>query len=133
MDQKIGAAQQPAGRAGDLDLHPFAQCVVELIDRGADHRLHAGVAGQHPGELEIVVAQQEQATAAVDQIEHDAQRCGAVGAIIRQVAKLHHEPVGRRGVGERGGVTMDITHHANGGVGRKRGCGIREQYFNNAD
>ena len=61
------------------------------------------------------------AAAAVDQVEHDAQRRGAVGAIIRQVAKLHHETVGRGGIGESGGVAVNITHHANGGAEGKRG------------
>ena len=60
------------------------------------------------------------------------ERRRAVGSVIRQIAKLHHEPVGRRRIGERVGVTMDITHHANGGAGGSAAAGIREQYFNNA-
>jgi len=57
VNEKIGAPQQPARCAGDFGLDTVAQIVVELLDRGADDRLHACAACEDPGEFEIVVAQ----------------------------------------------------------------------------
>ena len=76
------------------------------------HRL----AGEKARQLQVVVAQQEQAAAFVDQAEHDAQCAGVVGSVVGEVAKLHHEAVGGGGIGERGGIAVHITHHTDGGV-----------------
>ena len=78
------------------------------------HRL----AGEEARQLEVVVAQQEQAAAFVDQAEHDAQHAGVVGSVIGEVAKLHHEAVGGGGVAERDGVAVHVAHHADGRVVR---------------
>ena len=74
------------------------------------------MAGEEARQLQIMVAQQEQSAAFVDQAEHDAQRAGVVRAVVGQVAELHDEAVGGGGVAECGGVAMHVTHHPDGCV-----------------
>jgi hypothetical protein len=121
MDHEIGPMPEPTRSARDFALNALSQRVVQLFDGRADDGFGAREPGEDPGEFEVMIAQQKQSATPVDQIEHDAQRPGAVGAVIGQVAKLHHEPVGRSRVGEGRGIAMDITHHTNGGAGRRRG------------
>ena len=77
------------------------------------------MAGEEARQLQVVVAQQEQAAAFIDQAEHDAQRAGIVGAVVGEVAKLHDEAVGGGGVAEGGGVAMHVAHHPDGRVLRE--------------
>ena len=79
-----------------------------------------GMAGEEAGQLQVVVAQQKQAAAFVDQAEHDAQHPGVVRAIIGEVAELDDEAVGGGGIRESGCVAVHVTHHSNGCVPRKR-------------
>ena len=74
------------------------------------------MAGEEARQLEVVIAQQEQAAAFVDQAEHDAERAGIVWTVVGEVAKLHHEAVGGGGVAERDSVAMHVAHHPNGRV-----------------
>ena len=78
--------------------------------------LRTGWPARKRASLRSWLPKQEQAAAFVDQAEHDAQRAGVVGAVVGEVAKLHHEAVGGGGVAERNGVAMHVAHHPDGRV-----------------
>ena len=103
---------------------PIAKLRIHLVDGGLQHRLDPdGMAGQGARQFQVVVAQQEQAPLAVDQVEHDAQGAGAVRPMVGQVAELNDEAVGRGGVGEGGGLAVHVADDPDPGVGGDEGCG----------
>ena len=113
MHEQRAVVMQPAGRRSDLDRHPLAQTGVELCERGEQRRLAAHLLpGDRARQLQIVIAQQEQAAAVIDQAEHDAQRLGVVRPVVGKVAKLHDEAVGGRGVAKRDGIAVHVADHA---------------------
>ena len=117
MHEDRAVAPQPGRRDRDLGYHALAQAVVELRQRRVQRRLVADrMAGEEAGQLQIVIAQQEQPAALIDQPEHDAQRLGVVRPVVGEVAELNDEAVGCGGVGECDGVAMHVAHHADGGV-----------------
>ena len=121
MHEQGGAVAEPCGRLGGHAEGAGLECVVQLIDRGLHHRLHPKMfAGQHARELEIVIAEDEQAFALVNQVEHHPQGSGTVRTVVGQVAKLHDEAIGCGGVCERGGVAVDVANHSDLRAGRDR-------------
>ena len=117
MHEERAVALQPGRRDGHLGHHALAQLGIELCQGRVQGRLVAHrLAGEEARQLEVVVAQQEQAAALVDQAEHDAQHSGVVGSVVGEVAKLHHEAVGGGGVAECDGVAVHVAHHADGRV-----------------
>jgi hypothetical protein len=109
---------QPGRRGSDFCYHTLAQAVVELCERGIQRCLVADrMAGEEAAQLQVVITQEEQPAALIDQPEHDAQRFSVVGAVVGQVAELNDEAFGCGGVGERDSVAMHVAHHTNGGVG----------------
>ena len=58
-----------------------------------------------------MIAQQEQSAALVDQAEHDPEGACVVGAVIREISKLHHEAVRGGGIAECGRVTVHVANH----------------------
>ena len=94
-----------------------AKVGIELCQGRAQGRLVAHrLSGEEAGQFEVVIAEQEQATAFIDQSEHEAQHSGVVGSVIGEVAKLHHEAIGGGGVAECDGIAMHVAHHADGRV-----------------
>ena len=67
--------------------------------------------GERARQPVVVVAQQEQPAPGVDQREHHRQSVRAARPVVRQVAELDHEPVGRGGIGEGRGVAVHVAHH----------------------
>ena len=93
------------------------QLVVKLAERVLQLRPHRHpLARQRPAQLAVVVAQQPQAAAGVDQLEHQAQRAGAVRAAVDQVSELHQVAVRGRGVAERAQVAVHVADHPQRGV-----------------
>ena len=110
-----------AGAAATSATTRWRKFGIELRQRRVQGRLVAHrLAGEETRQLQVVVAQQEQAAAFIDQAEHDAQRTGVVRSVVGEVAKLHHEAVGGGGVAEGNGIAMHVAHHADGRVLRER-------------
>ena len=106
-----------AGAHGHLGHHALAQLGIELRQGRVQGRLVAHrMAGEEARQLELVIAEQEQTAAFIDQAEHDAQRPGVVRPVVGEVAKLHHEAVGGGGVAECDGIAVHVAHHADGRV-----------------
>ena len=117
VNEDRAVAPLPGGGAGDLGHHPLAQVVVELRQRRAQGRLVADrMAGEEACQLQIMIAQQEQSAALIDQAEHDAKRAGVVRPVVGEIAELHYEAVGGGRVAECDGVAMHVAHHPDGRI-----------------
>ena len=127
MDEQPMPAAHPERRALNLGQKARAEGRVELPHRRRQLRVHPHILSeQKPGELEIVVAEQEEPLAAIDQVEHDPQRGRAVGAVIHEVAKLDQEPIRIGRVGEGAGVAMNVSHNPQGAIVRQGERGLTD-------
>ncbi len=111
----------PGGRDRDLGERAFAETQVELRQRRLERGIGAhATTRQRPSELAVVVAEQEDAAAFVDQAERHAKRLGAVRTVISEVAELHDETIGFDRGGKRAGVAVDVADDPERDIGGDR-------------
>ena len=113
MHEETVLLHQPGRGAFHLGQGAGAQIVVQgghgrVQLRAAAHSFTA----QRAAQLAVVIADQEQPAALVDQPEHQPQSARTVRPAIDQVAELDDEPVGIGGKGECAQIAMHVTDHA---------------------
>ena len=126
MHEQRRSEPQPGRRLSNQAQRLRLEGIVHLLDRGLHHRLDPNMlAGQHARQFQVVIAEEKQPALAFNQIEHHAQRGGAVRAVIRQIPELHDEAVGGDGVCEAGGIAVHIANDSDLCIRGDRGCGHR--------